>query len=76
MGDCRVTAPEIETPYLSAEEAAAYLRISVRALEHFRSDGGGPAYRKHGGRIVYHIDDLKRWSARRRFRSTSEKADA
>lgn len=66
---------KIESPYLCTEEAALYLRVSVRALEHFRSDGGGPAYRKHGGSIVYHIHDLDRWSTLRRYHSTAEKAD-
>lgn len=70
-----VRAPDIESPYLSAVEAAIYLRISERALENYRMTGEGPAYRKHGGKIVYHIDDLNRWSARRRFRSTSKRAE-
>ncbi|MEZ5897211.1 MAG: helix-turn-helix domain-containing protein [Parvularculaceae bacterium] len=70
-----VSIPSIESPFYSAEEAALYLRISRRSLEHFRCDGGGPAYRKHGGTIVYHVDDLERWSAARRYNSTSEKSD-
>lgn len=69
-----IVKPSIESPFYSAEEAALYLRISRRSLEHFRSDGGGPAYRKHGGTIVYHVDDLERWSAARRYNSTSEKS--
>ncbi len=64
------------TPFLSIDEAALYLRVTPRALEHFRGEGGGPDYRKHGGSIVYHKLDLDRWSAMRRFKSTAEKADA
>ena len=75
VGKSKVKTLEIESPYLRPEEAAIYLRVSVRALEHYRQDGGGPAYRKHGGLIVYHINDLDRWSARRRFRTTSKKED-
>lgn len=63
----------LESPFVFADEAARYLKISVRALEHFRSNGEGPAYRKHGGRVVYHRDDLDLWSERRRFRSSSER---
>lgn len=68
------SAGKLGTPFLSAEEAALYLRVSVRALEHFRGEGGGPDYRKHGGSIVYHRDELDRWSAQRRYSSTSKKA--
>ncbi|HBS35489.1 MAG TPA: DNA-binding protein, partial [Parvularcula sp.] len=55
---------------MSIDEAALYLRVTARALEHFRGEGGGPAYRKHGGSIVYHIHDLDSWSSLRRFSST------
>ena len=64
-----------KSPFLSIDEAALYLRVSARALEHFRGEGGGPAYRKHGGSIVYHIHDLDSWSSLRRFSSTSKKAE-
>lgn len=64
-----------KSPFLSIDEAALYLRVSARALEHFRGEGGGPAYRKHGGSIVYHIHDLDLWSSLRRFSSTSKKAE-
>jgi hypothetical protein len=72
VGECRVLAPEITSPFLTVEEAAAYLRLSVRALEYFRKVGGGPVYRKHGGRIVYHIDDLDAWSATLRYAHRGE----
>ncbi|MEZ5981032.1 MAG: helix-turn-helix domain-containing protein [Parvularculaceae bacterium] len=61
---------------MSIDEAALYLRVTARALEHFRGEGGGPAYRKHGGSIVYHIHDLDRWSSLRRYSSTSKRADS
>lgn len=63
----RVVAPEIESPFLTIKETAAYLRLTERALENFRQVGGGPVYRKHGGRVVYHKDDLDAWSARLRY---------
>lgn len=71
--DRRVTTPQIASPFFNADEAASYLRVSLRALENFRAGGDGPPYRKHGGRVVYHKDDLDRWSARRRFRSSAER---
>ncbi len=69
-GECFVSASEITSPYLTAEEAAKYLRLTERALAHFRGDGGGPVYRKHGARVVYHIEDLDCWSATRRYADT------
>lgn len=69
----RTRPPLVESPYFWASEAALYLRISLRALENFRATGEGPAYRKHGGRIVYHREDLERWSARRRFQSSAKR---
>lgn len=71
----RAPSGKAKSPFLSADEAALYLRVSVRALEHFRSEGGGPSYRKHGGSIVYHLHDLDSWSAMRRYSSTSKKAE-
>ncbi|MGE0184053.1 MAG: helix-turn-helix domain-containing protein [Parvularculaceae bacterium] len=66
----KVQEPAIETPYLNPGEAALYLRLSKRALEQYRTDGGGPVYRKHGGRVVYHKDELDAWSERRRYADT------
>lgn len=71
--DKRVRPPAIDSPFFWAAEAAVYLRISLRALENFRDSGDGPVYRKHGARIVYHLEDLERWSFRRRYRSTSKR---
>ena len=71
----RTKARADKSPFFSIDEAALYLRVTARALEHFRGEGGGPAYRKHGGSIVYHIYDLDSWSSLRRFSSTSKKAE-
>ena len=51
------------SPYLTEREAAAFLRLRPRTLANMRWRGIGPKYRKHGGRIVYDIDDLTAWSA-------------
>jgi hypothetical protein len=61
---------DISSPYLTTKEAAAFLRIKPRTLANMRSQELGPAYRKHGGRVVYTIEDLIVWSdsTRRRGR--------
>lgn len=73
MVKSREETPREGSPFLSANEAANYLRLSARALENFRATGEGPSYRKHGGRVVYHRQDLDRWSAGRRFRGSGNR---
>ena len=51
-----------QSPFLTTKEAADYLRISVRTMENWRWSNDGPEYRKHGGTVVYHIDDLNDFS--------------
>jgi hypothetical protein len=51
------------SPFLSPEQAAHYLGLSVRTLQQHRSDGSGPRFRRHCRHVRYHIDDLDRWSA-------------
>ena len=46
--------------------------MSRRTLEKMRTEGDGPAYRKHGRYVRYHIADLDAWSTARRTNSTSE----
>jgi len=55
----------IESPYLTAIEAASYLRLEERTLNNMRWRGEGPAWRKHGGRVVYHREELDNWSRER-----------
>lgn len=50
------------TPFLSPEQAAHYLGISVRTLQEHRSAGTGPRFRRHTRHVRYHIDDLDAWS--------------
>ena len=45
--------------------------IYACTLDNLRWIGTGPKFRKHGGRIVYHIDDLEAWSEKRLRISTS-----
>ena len=62
----------ISTPFLNVQEAADYLRLGKRTLDNMRWMGTGPAFRKHGGRIFYHADELQRWSEASQVLSTSE----
>ena len=62
-------AQDKDSPYLTPREAAAFLRLKRRTLANMRHRRTGPHYRKHGGRIVYSIDDLTAWSSATRRRS-------
>ena len=53
------------SPYLTASEAATYLRLEVSTLNSMRWRKEGPCWRKHGGRVVYHREALDRWSESR-----------
>ena len=53
----------IKSPFLSPDDAALSLNMNRKTLDNLRWDKKGPAYRKHGGKIRYHIDDLALWSA-------------
>ena len=58
---------------LSVAEAAAFLRLTRSTLDHYRCEGRGPVYRKHGARVFYPKPDLIRWSERNAYASTSQK---
>ena len=57
--------------YLTNQEAAALLRLSPRTLEKQRLVGGGPPFKKFGRRVLYALEDLEAWAARRTFDNTS-----
>lgn len=50
------------SPFLSPEQAAHYLGVSVRTLQEHRSACTGPRFRRHCRHVRYHIDDLDSWS--------------
>ncbi|MBU2531158.1 MAG: helix-turn-helix domain-containing protein [Alphaproteobacteria bacterium] len=64
------------TLYITATEAADYLRLKPATLAAMRVDGSGPTYYKVGnkrrGKVLYTYEDLDAWLARYRFGSTSE----
>jgi hypothetical protein len=41
--------------------AAEYLGVKPKSLANWRSEGRGPAYLKIGGRVLYEIEELKRF---------------
>ena len=61
-----------QNPFLNVREASDFLRLKKRTLDNMRWMGTGPSFRKHGGRIYYHIDELKEWSLASRANSTSQ----
>ncbi|MFT4251968.1 MAG: helix-turn-helix domain-containing protein [Caulobacter sp.] len=50
------------SPFLNTAQAAYYVSLAARTLETMRGRGEGPAFRRHGRFIRYHIDDLDAWS--------------
>ena len=60
------------SPFLNTAQAAHYVGLSHRTLEKFRTTGRGPAYRKHGRYVRYHIADLDVWSKGQARESTSD----
>lgn len=67
-----MSAMEEPHVFLSVVEAAAFLGLSRGTLDNLRWQGGGPAYRKHGGRVLYTLEALKHWSKSREHSSTSD----
>lgn len=57
--------------FLNVAEAADYLGLKRSTLDHYRWVGGGPRYRKHGGRVKYLKRDLEAWSESRQFQDTA-----
>ncbi|HPE30250.1 MAG TPA: helix-turn-helix domain-containing protein [Parvularculaceae bacterium] len=57
--------------FLNVEAAAEYLGLKRSTLDHYRWVGGGPRYRKHGGRVKYLQSDLEAWSESRQFEDTA-----
>ena len=63
-----------ENELFNVEEAATYLRLKRSTLDHYRCEGRGPIYSKHGTRVFYTRASLDAWSNRNAFISTSQRA--
>jgi hypothetical protein len=63
----------MDNEFLIEKEAAAFLRVSPRSLQRWRTTGGGPEFTRLGGkRIGYRRSVLAAWTAGKTFASTSE----
>ncbi len=60
------------SPFFTTREAAEYLRLRPSTLERWRSVGGGPGFRKLGGRVVYARQELDDFAEAGRRLSTSD----
>lgn len=62
--------------YLTSQEAAELLKLSIRTLERMRVTGDGPKFLKAGSgkrsRVLYKSSDIKHWLEGNCFQSTSE----
>lgn len=61
-----------QSPFLTPDQAAQFLKLSPKTLEKYRREGGGPRFRKHGSRVLYAISDLEAWSEKRAYDSTTQ----
>lgn len=68
---------DLQSPFLTTSQAAAYLGLKPSTLETWRTRRGGPygppfsrlgASRGRGGRVVYSRADLDAWAGAQRVR--------
>lgn len=62
-----------ETKYLTAAEAAIYMRVEVGTAAKWRCSGNGPKFTRAGRKILYAVQDLESFLTNRTRRSTSER---
>ena len=65
-----------EDRLLTEKEAAKVLRISVRTLQGWRVDGGGPKFLKIGRSVRYRLSALRDYIYNAERRSTSDPGPA
>ena len=58
--------------YMTTPQVAAYLGLSPRTLESYRTRGMGPAFHVFGSVVRYLLSDVMKWAAARRRHSTSD----
>ncbi len=62
--------------YLTSNEAAKLLKLSIRTLERMRVTGDGPRFMKAGNgkrsRVLYKNSDITEWLEGNAYQSTSE----
>lgn len=47
--------------YLSLKQAADELGVTTRTMQEWHPKGRGPRRTLIGGRVYFHVDDLRRW---------------
>lgn len=52
------------SPFMTVQECAAYIRVSEKTLYRWANTAVIPS-RKHGGKVLFHKDEIDRWSAGR-----------
>ncbi|MER2266819.1 helix-turn-helix transcriptional regulator [Methylobacterium oxalidis] len=69
------SSPIVSAPreFLTPAEAAAQLALTARALESYRTRGGGPAFHKLGRNVRYRLSDLIAWAEAGKRLSTRER---
>lgn len=63
-----------EAGWLDTHAAAAYLSVTRKQLEHWRSAGGGPPFSRIGRHVRYQRAVLDAWMAERSVASTAGRA--
>ena len=66
---------DTDNPFLTIDETAELLRVNRRTLDNLRWRDEGPPFRRHGGRIVYHRDEVLAWSEQRRARTPPDRSE-
>lgn len=68
--------PQHQALYLTSDEAAKFLKLSIRTLERMRVTGDGPRFMKAGtgkrSRVLYKASDISEWLEGNAYHSTSE----
>lgn len=73
--DAAVSQARCELPepaYFNTAQAAAYLGVSRKQLEHWRSSGCGPSYSKLGRHVRYSRVLLDGWMGARSVSNTAQ----
>lgn len=61
MVDATVTAPAATPELLTEQMLALRWHCSTSRLQRWRSDEKGPAYLKIGGKVLYQLEDLRKY---------------
>lgn len=65
--------PERQAEYvMTTNEVAALLRVSVRTLEFWRTNGMGPPFLKYPRKVVYLAAAVRQWAENQVHSSTSQ----